>query len=223
VARSLTASGRSAVVPSLLDVADASPPFWPRVTERVGAAVARLPAGTSTVVVAHSNAGLFVPAIVDAASVPVAACLFVDAALPNRDGSTPVAPPDLLEFLRGKATDGRLPQWTDWWDEDRVASMFPDEDTRAAVSAEQPRLPLSYYEQQVPAPAGWDERPCGYLLFGSPYEEAAAAARARGWTVDEIRGKHLHQIVDPDAVAARLVAMTDRMLPAASGTRGLRR
>ena len=33
------------VVPSLLDVADSAPPFWPRVVDLVRAAVAELPAG----------------------------------------------------------------------------------------------------------------------------------------------------------------------------------
>jgi hypothetical protein len=94
--------------------------------------------------VAHSNAGLFVPVIVEAISHPVVGCLFVDAALPSPAGPTPVATPELLDFLRPKASGGRLPQWTRWWDESDVAPMFPDEQTRGAVSAEQPRLPLSY-------------------------------------------------------------------------------
>ena len=49
--------------------------------------------------------------------------------------------------------------------------------------AEQPRLPLAYYEQRVPVPARWDEIPCGYLLFGPPYDEVAAdALTAGGWS-----------------------------------------
>jgi hypothetical protein len=86
--------------------------------------------------------------------------------------------------------------------------MFPDAHTRSTVSAEQPRLPLSYYEQLVPVPAGWDDRPCGYLLFGPPYEPAAKDAQERGWTVDHVPGLHLHQLVDPHAVADRIVTMT---------------
>ncbi|WP_246595140.1 hypothetical protein [Actinoplanes auranticolor] len=97
---------------------------------------------------------------------------------------------------------------------DDVARLFPDADTRTAVSAEQPRLPISYYEQRIPGPAGWDDRPCGYLLFGPPYDLEARDARERGWAVDQISGGHLHQLVDPDAVAARLVAMTEDRGPA---------
>jgi pimeloyl-ACP methyl ester carboxylesterase len=210
VAARLAALGAATVVPSLLDVADADPPFWPRVADRVNDAVSPLPPGQPVVVVAHSNAGLFVPVVVRAARRPVAGCVFVDASLPARVGPTPAATPERLEFLRSKAAGGRLPQWTTWWDEDDVARLFPDPQTRAAVSAEQSRLPLSYYEQRVPVPDGWDDRPCGYLLFGPPYDRVATEAGERGWDVDQVPGQHLHQLVDPDAVTARLVAMTGR-------------
>lgn len=211
-ARLATDPGWPAIVPSLLDVADAGPPFWPRVVELVTAAMADLPAGTPTVLIAHSNAGLFLPAVVHAAPRPVQACLFVDAGLPARVGPTPMAPPEFLDHLRGMAIDGRLPPWTDWWGEDEIAPMFPDAPTRTAVSAEQPRLPLAYYEQRVPVPAGWDDRPCGYLVFGEPYHEAAAEAARRGWPVVEVPGRHLHQIVDPETVTRRLVALVRRLL-----------
>lgn len=216
VAARLAVSGAVTAVPSLLDVAEADdPPFWPRVAGTVNDAVCRLPQGQPVVLVAHSNAGLFVPVIVQAARRPVAGCLFVDAALPSRTGPSPAATPERLEFLRAKVTEGRLPQWTTWWDEDDVASLFPDPHTRWAVSAEQPRLPLSYYEQQIPVPGGWDDRPCGYLLFGPPYDRMAQEARDRGWQVDLVPGRHLHQLVDPDTVTARIVAMADRWAVAA--------
>jgi hypothetical protein len=207
VAARLADSGAVTVVPSLLDVADADPPFWPSVAARVNDAVARLPRRQPVVLVAHSNAGPMVPVIVHAAHGPVAGCVFVDASLPARIGPTPAATPERLDFLRGMASDGRLPPWTTWFDEADVARLFPDPPTRSAVSAEQPRLPLSYYEQRIPVPAGWDDRPCGYLLFGPPYDRVAREAGERGWAVDQVPGGHLHQLVDPATVAARLVAM----------------
>ncbi|MEJ3742824.1 alpha/beta hydrolase [Actinomycetes bacterium KLBMP 9797] len=211
VAARLTASGAAAVVPSLVHVTDADdPPFWPRVAAAVNDAVSYLPQGQPVVLVAHSNAGLTVPVVVRAARRPVAGCLFVDASLPSRAGPTPAASPERLTYLRTMVTDGRLPQWTTWWDEDDVAPLFPDPQTRSTVSAEQPRLPLSYYEQQIPVPAGWDHRPCGYLLFGPPYDRMAQQARERGWDVNELPGGHLHQLVDPEAVTARIVAMSAR-------------
>ena len=213
VAGQLRARGATVIVPSLADVGAAGPPFWPRVVELVGAAVAALPADRSVVLVAHSNAGLFVPAVVAAAGRPVAGCLFVDATLPARHGPTPVVPPEALAFLREKAVDGILPPWTTWFDEAEVAPMLPDPAVRAAVEAEQPRLPLSYYEQQIPVPEGWDARPCGYLLFGPPYEQVANEAAARGWAVERIPGRHLHQVVDPAGVAARIAGMAATWSP----------
>ncbi|MEU4241808.1 alpha/beta hydrolase [Actinoplanes sp. NPDC026619] len=209
VAARLTGLGVTTVVPSLVDVTGADdPPFWPRVADRVGDAIRRLPTDRSVVVVAHSNAGLLVPVIVDAAGRTVAGCLFVDASLPARDGSTPAASPERFAHLRTQVIEGRLPEWTSWWDEAEVASLFPDSLTRAAVSAEQPRVPLSYYEQRIPVPAGWDDRSCGYLLFGGPYEAMAREARDRGWHVSRCPGGHLHQLVDPGSVTDRISAMT---------------
>ncbi|BEL05063.1 hypothetical protein Q0Z83_032540 [Actinoplanes sichuanensis] len=187
------------IVPSLLHVADTEPPFWPAVAETVAAAIGALPAGERVVLVAHSNAGLFVPSVVAASDRTVEALVFVDAAVPARPGPTAVVSPEFLPFLRAKAdADGRLPPWTSWWDETDVAPMFPDARTRRVVEAEQPRLPLAYYEQHIPAPPGWDHRTCGYVLFAPPYETIAADC---GWPVEHLPGHHLHQLVDPDAVA----------------------
>jgi hypothetical protein len=121
-----------------------------------------------------------------------------------------VAPPELLALLRDKASGGRLPRWTDWWDEEEVGPLFPDQATRQAVTAEEPRLPLAYYEASVPVPAGRDVQPCAYLLFGPPYDELATEARGRGWIVEQFPGRHLHQLVDPDGVARSLVAIATR-------------
>lgn len=213
VADRLRARGYDAIVPSLLGVADADPPFWPHVLGEVNAATGALDVDCPVVLVAHSNAGLFVPLLVTHAVRPVQGCVFVDAALPALADSTPVVPAELLDVLRGMERDGRLPPWTDWWDEADVAPLFPDPQTRAAVSAEQPRLPLAYYDRAVPVPAGWDAVPCGYLVFGPPYDELAAEAGQRGWPVEEIAGQHLHTIVDPDGVAERLIDMSHRLVP----------
>lgn len=59
-----------------------------------------------------------------------------------------------------------LPRWTDWWDEADIAPMFSDPTMRQKVIAEQPTLPLAYYEQRIPVPDDWDDHSCSYLLFG---------------------------------------------------------
>lgn len=105
------------------------------------------------------------------------------------------------------AVNGRLPRWTDWWDEADVAPMFSDPMVRQTVVEEQPTLPLSYYEQHIPVPGGWDDHPCSYLLFGPPYDDLAAEAHERGWRVAHLPGAHLHQIIDPAGTARHLVEL----------------
>jgi hypothetical protein len=211
VAERLRARGHDCLVPSLLDVARAGAPFWPHVVEQVNAVVGEHDWDQSdqeVLLVPHSNAGLFVPLLVKHAVRPVRGCVFVDATLPVASGATPAAPSELLDVLRTKVSaDGRLQPWSQWWDEDDIAPLFPDARTRQAVTAEEPRLPLTYYEQAIPAPPGWDAVPCGYLFFGPPYDELAAEARARGWPVRQETGLHLHQLVDPDRVTDAMIDM----------------
>lgn len=208
VAGRLADAGCAAVVPSLLAVGKGGAPFWPRVTAAVGDGLAGTDAGEPLVLVAHSNAGVFVPVIRRSLARPVACSIFVNASLPAERGPTPMVPGDFLPFLRGLAgPDGRLPRWTDWWDEPDVASLFPDPATREVIASEQPRLPLAYYEEQVPVPDGWEDHRCAYLLFGPPYDAQAGQARQRGWEVRSVPGAHLHQVVNPGGVARSLLGL----------------
>jgi len=79
-----------------------------------------LPVDQKLVLVAHSNAGAYVPALVTAR--PVVAAVFVDAVLPQGTGGpVPLAPAAFLGLLRAKAqADGLLPPWTAWWDDGDV-------------------------------------------------------------------------------------------------------
>ena len=213
-AERLTGRGWPAVVPSLLAVGEGRPPFWPRVSAAVGDRLSGADPAEPLVLVAHSNAGVFIPVIRRSLARPVACSIFVDASLPAARGQTPMAGGEFLSFLRGLAgPDGRLPPWTDWWDEPEVAPMFPDPATRKAVSREQRRLPLAYYEEQVPVPDGWQDHRCAYLLFGPPYDAQARQARQRGWAVRSLPGADLHQIVDPDGVARSLLDLAGPAQP----------
>jgi hypothetical protein len=46
-------------------------------------------------------------------------------------------------------------------------------------------------------------------MFSEGYAEEAQRASALGWPVRFIRGEHLHQVVDPVAVADALVGIAD--------------
>jgi pimeloyl-ACP methyl ester carboxylesterase len=208
VASQLRDAGHEAVLPSLLAVGDGEPPFWPKVPAAVREGVAELDTSQPVVLVLHSNAGLFAPLIAQELGGPVACLIFADASVPPATGEAEVAESEFVPFLRGlTGQDGRLPQWTSWWGEEDVAPMLPDPRLRHVITAEQPRLPLAYYLERIPVPAGWDERPCGYLLFSEAYEGEADQARGRGWPVRTVRGQHLHQVVDPAGVTEALIEL----------------
>ncbi|MEU8322967.1 alpha/beta hydrolase [Nonomuraea sp. NPDC048881] len=206
VAESLGRRGRAAVVPDLTGVSAGGAPYWPRVVAAVRAAV---PSDGPLVLVAHSNAGFFVPVIKEGLGDRVVACVFADAHVPPSQGLVRTAEEGFLPFLRGLAgPDGVLPRWTDWWDEEDIVAMLPDPAQRLLVTGEQPRLPLDYYTQPVPVPAGWDAVRCSCLWFGPPYEEVARDAAGRGWPVTRLPGLHLHQVIDPEGVTDALLKLS---------------
>ena len=198
VARCLERAGSVARVPSLRGVATSAPPYWPAGVD----AVVRAVGDEAVVLVAHSNGGLFVPAVAQRLGEQVRGVVFVDASVPGAGHhSTP-------EFLRGlEIVDGLLPPWTSWWDEPDVAVLFPDAEVRAQVESEQPRMPLAYYDHLPPTPDGWDTMPCGLIWFGAPYDKGADEAVVRGWPVEHVPGHHLQMLVDPDGVAAAVLRM----------------
>jgi len=200
-------------VPSFIGVGEGPAPYWPQVIQRAVHSVGN--DARPVVIVPHSNAGLFVPLVVDRLGEQAAACVFVDASLPPAEGESAVVPADFLPFLRAKAVDGILPRWSDWWEEEEIASLYPDQETRSALTADEPQLPLTYYKQTIPVPGGWDRRPCAYLWFGPPYDETAKLAGDRGWIVEHLDGAHLHMVIDPVAVADRLGRLMERCMAVA--------
>jgi hypothetical protein len=217
-ARVLQACGVDAVVPDLRHVGAGGPPYWPRVVEAVVDAMGQLDEPGPVTVVAHSNAGVFVPTLVDASPRRVEVVVLVDAVMPGAPGPVPVAPEGLLSQVRALAgADGRLPRWTDWWSPEDVGSLLPDADVRRAVADDQPRLPVDYFEQVVPVPAGWPPTQGAYLQFTAVYDSDAARARSAGWVVQRMSGGHLHQVVDPVAVADAVMGLARRVVGARPG------
>ncbi len=175
-----------------------------------------LPQDEELILVPHSNAGAYVPALT--ARRNVRAAVFVDAVLPPASGSVALAPQSLVEGLRTLADPtGLLPPWTRWWPEDEVAELFGDLASRTRVESEQPRALLSYFEQTLPVPPGWDGLPAAFLAFGDTYAQERQDAKDRGWAVRTLSGGHLHQLVAPGEVAAALLALLEQL-----GIRGRR-
>ncbi len=173
--------------------------------DAMSAFLAAIAADREVVLVAHSNAGLFVPLLANARR-RVTGYVFTDAGLPGRNMSqVPMIPAGFYDMIAGLSDDnGLLPGWTTWWGEEDLSGLFPGERVRAEVEAEQRRLPLSYFAETLPVPADWPSRPGGYLAFGDGYAAELATAREFGWPVRTLAGEHLHMLVKPDEVAAAI-------------------
>lgn len=170
----------------------------------LGTYLAAIPDDRDVVLIPHSNAGLFVPAL--AAARRAVGYVFADAGLPGEVDRVPMIPAEFRDMLAGMADGaGMLPPWTQWWAGEDLSALFPSARARELVEAEQVRLPLSYFAESVSVPPGWPDRPGAYLAFGETYAADRAAAAARGWPVMTLAGQHLHMVVDPAGVAAAIV------------------
>ena len=175
--------------------------------------LSEVPSDRDVILIPHSNAGLYVPALVEHRN--VMGVVFVDAGLPPRAGGVPMAPPELVAILADKVDgDGLLPPWTTWWDEADIAELFPSPRVRASVEREQPRLPLSYFSARLSIPSGWDSDLAGaYLAFGDTYIAHLRHAAEHGWPTATMLGSHLHQLMDPVAVTRELQTLLTAIAP----------
>ena len=204
VAGELGRRGHAAAVPVLDHEPNGD---WRRWVGQIGDVVQALPG--PVVVAGHSGGGLLLPCVTTEVARSGGCLVFVDAGLPEASGETPVVPPSFREFLAGLAgDDGMVPPWPQWWGDEAMCDLVPDQAQRAAVAAEAPSLPLAYFDQRVSSPAGWDAVPCAYLQLSEAYDDAAADARARGWPVESTAGaQHLHTVVAPGVVADALLRL----------------
>jgi Alpha/beta hydrolase family len=215
VARELRSRGEGVEVPSMLGFADEGPPYAGAYLDRVAAALASLPLDGPVLLVGHSNAGLFLPAIALSLIPRGVAMVFADASIPPLDfPAAELAPAAFLDELRPMAVDGVLPRWSDWWPDEVTAGLYPDPSMRRLVASEEPQLPLSFYEERVFVPAGWARHPCGYLRLSDGYESEAVTATGLGWPVRRLAGEHLHMLVDPAGVAGALRDLASALTPA---------
>lgn len=209
VAAALRARQHRVMAPDLRAATDLGPPYWEHHAAAVVAALEAVPAESPLILVGHSGAGVLLPAVAARAGRPVGAFLFVDADLPE-DGQSRLdrfASPSEAEEFRRSAHNGMLPPWT----EDDLREAIPDAALRARFVAELRPLPLTAYEEPLPAPEGWDEAPCGYLRFSDSYRAAAEEARDLDFECAELPGGHLMPLTDPGAVALTLVLLCARL------------
>lgn len=208
-ARRLAERGHVAVTPAL-NAGEPRSPNWPYYAGRVANAVREVAHDAPLVLVAHSAAGLLVPAGCAALEGrPILSCVFVDAALPREGASLveliPAGVGITMDQLRAQAQDGLLPPWGTGWPDDLWRQLIPDDELRKRFIDELRPAPLAVYEEHPPTVAGWPGMACGYLRFSPLYASAEAQARSAGWRTRALAGGHLHMLVDPAAVADAVI------------------
>ncbi|NND76342.1 MAG: alpha/beta hydrolase [Ilumatobacter sp.] len=172
------------------------------------AARAATPRSGEVVVVGHSGAGVFLPAI--AAELGARATIFVDAVVPPGDGPHHTSPA-LAELLDRQTDAGLLRPWLDWWPDDVVERLLPDGADRAALRADMPRLPRAFYDEPVAVPDGWTDRPNCYVQLSPAYDDDRRRAHEWGWPVSAFDGTHLSVITDPGRVFAAIVDVVEQI------------
>lgn len=152
------------------------------------------------VVVPHSNAGRFAPAVAGAVGAKLV-CL--DSLLPGHDPD-----PGWTAFLRSQELpDGLLAPWSTWWPREDVQTVIGEH--WDLLVTDEPRVRLRLLLEQPPAPQDWLERRSGYVAFGHGYDEQASLAEAHGWEVRRLDGEHLHLLTAPDEVAETVLEVVE--------------
>jgi len=125
------------------------------------------------------GAGVFVPEIGRSFGNRMGLLVFLDAVVPPPQGMhfTSAA---IKRLLDEKTPTGALPRWLDWWPPGVVAARLPNPSDRAALAADMPVLPRSFYEEAVPLPGGWSDWRCGYLKLSTAYAPRVRRGRQPG-------------------------------------------
>jgi pimeloyl-ACP methyl ester carboxylesterase len=161
--------------------------------------------------VAHSGGGPRLPALASQRSDAVGA-VFVDALLPHPGRSwSQTVPEEFARRLREGAVAGKLLPWPQWWGDERMRALVPDDDLRGAFVRACPAVPVEWIDEVMPdAP----ELPAVFVQLSAAYAPETDAARAHGWPVLVLDADHLAMLTRPDVIAAAIVQAAE-LLPAA--------
>lgn len=164
------------------------------------------------VVVAHSAACPRAPLLVSellARGWPIQTMLLVDGRFP--DGQAFTANRRYAAMLdRMVRPDDYLPPWPRWWGS-LVEGLVVDPEARNLLLSEAAPVPRTWFDQGCPVPELPPTIGRGFLSFGPGYAEACDSAFDQGWLTMRLSGDHLQQMVEPDRVAAALMAMVAGM------------
>ncbi len=208
VAEELQRRSVGVIVPTL-STDPSTKPYWKQHTQKVVTALEATPTTERLILIAHSGAGVLLPAIRQMMSRPVAGYIYVDAGLPKNGASRLdlFGLPEERQQFRESAQNGLLPTWSD----DDLREAITDDDLRREFVAELRPLPVAVYEEPIPVFDGWHNAPCAYLLFSETYREFATFAENQGWPHAELMGGHFHMLNHPVEVAETLLDLAKKM------------
>jgi len=240
VSQRLRELGATVVLPALTSPGGGSRPFWQEHRDQLALQLKDIELDiASAVLVAHDGAGPLLPELGRALDVSPGAYILVDSDLP-RDGASRfdlfADQADVERFREAAVSDGQprtrqaaavmergpVPpsdRVVRGWPEDLLATALaaaPDESYIPAAFAGRRATPVTVYDEPLPVPADWPERPAGYLHLSGPYAAAAAEARERAWPVRDLPSGHFGMLVDPEGVARELVSLADQLLDGSS-------
>ena len=204
------------IVPAIYDDPNSTLPYWQQHADSVVKYLAQIPMQQKIILIAHSGAGLLLPAIRQKLKHSIFAYVFVDAGIP-RDGLSRLdlmrlEDPQWAEQFHQSLLQGEVfPAWT----ENDLKEIIPDAESRRKLVYEIRPRSLPFFAEPIPVQAGWPDAPCIYIKFSTSYEWDATQAKREGWPVYEIDVGHFHMLVDPVAVADLLVTTVQNLLDSA--------
>ncbi|MFL5295993.1 MAG: hypothetical protein ACJ798_06390 [Phenylobacterium sp.] len=214
VAQELGRRGHPASAPAWPPLASVAERFYATLAQAMAAQLAQ-PEG-ELLLVAHSGAGTLVPALASRLPERVAGVILADAILPHPGRSWfDTAPAEMRERLRTGAQMGELPPWSDWWPPGALEQLVPEEVERRALIEELEPLPIAYFEEV--APPGELPCPVAYLQLSSAYRDEGEVAARSGWPLVRLPLHHLAMLTHPEAVAAALESLAERLAEPAHG------
>lgn len=204
VATALRERGHAVVVPDLVDAATRGQPDG--FARAALAASADVVVDEAVVVVGHSGAGAVLPLVAARLHGRLHRLVFVDAGIPPCAGRF-TAGGEFLDVLRGLAEDATLPRWSTWFGPAVLPELVPDPDRCAEVEADEPVVPLAFYETSIELPDGWCDGPNAYLQLSVAYGADADRAVSLGWPTIRRDGGHLDIVSADHTVADDLLAL----------------
>lgn len=207
--------GYAARTPSLSDALLhpmlGGPPYFARCAEAIAAAAR---GHGRPILVAHSGAGMLMPAAATTTEDAPCGAVFVDALLPAPGKAWfDTAPAALNDRIRATVQDGRVAPWHEWWPPGAIRSLFGNEAAYAHFAADVPRLPLAFFEEPAPQVAMPAEVACAYLRLSAACDGDADEALRLGWPTRRADLDHIAMTTKPAAVWAELKPLVDAMAP----------